>query len=77
MRSADHGRERNTQVMLRIVFALAAISPLALLQARPHLAPPWFDKNVAGVPAVVWLAAAWFALFVLACWIPVRGNSER
>jgi hypothetical protein len=65
------------RIILRIIFAVVALSPLIILQGRPDLAPAWLEQDVAGVPAVILLAAAWFALFVMACWVPVRGSDGR
>ena len=55
----------------RIIFAVAAIAPLVLLQGVPDLAPLWFRSELAGVPVVIWLAILWFALLVAASWVPL------
>ena len=60
----------------RIAFAVAAISPLVLLQAAPEHAPGWLGNDLAGVPVVIWLAALWFALLVIASWVPL-GEDDR
>lgn len=65
------------RVWLRIVFAIVAISPLILMQGRPDLAPAWLYADAANVPVVVWLAIFWFALFVVATWVPVGGGEKR
>lgn len=54
----------------RIVFVVAMIAPLVLLQGAPDLAPRWFGDELAGVPVIIWLAILWFALLVFASWIP-------
>lgn len=64
------------RVILRLVFAVVALLPLILMQGRPDLAPQWLYDDAAGVPLVVWLAIFWFALFVVASWIPVRIEGE-
>lgn len=55
----------------RIAFAVAAITPMVLLQGAPWIAPRWFGDDLAGVPVVVWLAICWFALMVVASWVPL------
>jgi|GEM_PF-2735348 hypothetical protein len=65
------------RVGLRIAFAIIAVGPLIFLQGRPDLAPAWLSDDVANVPAVVWLAMLWFAMFIVAAWIPVQGADER
>lgn len=57
-------------MIARLLFALVALAPLVLLQGRPELAPDWLYADVAGIPAVVLLAILWFAMFVIAVWIP-------
>lgn len=55
----------------RIAFAIAAIAPLVLLQGAPDLAPHWFGDELGGVPVVILLAILWFALLIVASWVPV------
>lgn len=55
----------------RIAFAIAAIAPLVLLQGAPDLAPRWFGDELGGVPVVILLAILWFALLIVASWVPV------
>lgn len=58
----------------RIAFAVIAVLPLILAQGRPDLVPDWIYEDHAGVPLVVWLAMAWFAMFVVATWIPLADD---
>lgn len=60
----------------RITFAVAAITPLVLLQGAPDIAPGWFGDELGGVPVVIWLAILWFALLIVASWIPL-GEDDR
>lgn len=65
------------QIIRRIVFAIVAICPLILMQGRPDLAPAWLYDDTGGLPAVIWLAIGWFALFVGATWLPVDASVDR
>lgn len=61
----------------RIAFILAALTPLVLLQGKPELTPTWFQDEVAGIPIVIWVAIGWFALMVVASWLPQRQDGPR
>ena len=61
----------------RIAFVIVALAPLVLLQGMPSVAPAWFHDRLAGVPVVAWLAIAWFALMVVASWLPQNGGEPR
>lgn len=58
----------------RIAFAVIAVLPLVLAQGRPDLVPAWIYEDCGGVPLVVWLAMGWFAMFVVATWVPLADD---
>lgn len=65
------------RVWARLLFAVLFAAPMILLQGLPELAPAWFDNDVAGLPAVVWLTMLWFAIPVAAIWMPIDDGALR
>jgi hypothetical protein len=65
------------RIVLRLAFCLLALAPLILLQGRPDLTPGWLTRDAAGVPAVIWMAILWYAMFAVAIWIPVGAGEGQ
>jgi len=64
------------RLVLKLAFVVLVVAPMIVLQGAPDLAPAWLWSEAGGVPVVIWAAMAWFALLIIATWLP-EGDRER
>lgn len=63
--------------MLRILLIVAIVLPVIFLAGIPSLSPAWLRSELGGVPTVIWLTTAWFAILTFAAWLPQGGQRRR
>lgn len=49
----------------RIIFVLALLAPLVVLQIGPGVAPAWMSQRLGGVPLTVVCVALWFIAMMI------------